>query len=225
MGFTPIPKPSFGMKTLRESCELTIKGGVTSRKKIPLLNYSGPKFAFTKLSEPIQVAQCLATNLFAASNVSAFFDGFCVKCLVPKKTRRRKTYDWLLLMAQLERWLLLMGLRKRQTHILEGERVAHVRASHCAIFPNNTDRPQTTLHQRKIEGLRRPFRPVTRVTRGSRWPGSIHHQPSLPWKMGDLQRIRPRRLAATLSDPAPHPHPGGKKQDAMVHPGWHLQTL
>ena len=93
MGFTPIPKPSFGMKTLRESCELTIKGGVTSRKKIPLLNYSGPKFAFTKLSEPIQVAQCLATNLFAASNVSAFFDGFCVKCLVPKKTRRRKTYD------------------------------------------------------------------------------------------------------------------------------------
>lgn len=33
MGFSPIPKSSFGMKTLRESCELTIKGGVTSRKK------------------------------------------------------------------------------------------------------------------------------------------------------------------------------------------------
>lgn len=62
----------------------------------------------------------------------------------------------------------------------------------------------------KIDSLRRPLRPVTRVTRGSRWPGSIHHQPSLPWKMGDLQRIRPRRLAATLSDPAPHPHPGSQ---------------
>lgn len=127
-------------------------------------------------------------------------------------------------MARLERWLLLMGLRKRQTHILEGERVAHVRASHCAIFPNNTDRPQTTLHQRKIDGLRRPFRPVTRVTRfpGDLDPSITNHPCHGKWgisKGSDQEGWQ--RLSVTQH----RIHIlAGSEQDAMVHPGWHLQT-
>ena len=94
MGFTPIPKTIVWHENIeREFVKLTIKGGVTSRKKIPLLNYSGPKFAFTKtVRNRFKLPSVWQTNLFAASNISAFFDGFLCKVSRSKKDKTSKKH-------------------------------------------------------------------------------------------------------------------------------------